>query len=335
MDCFLIDGGTTNTRVWMRRGGELRGPQRLAAGVRDTAVEGNNQKLKRELAGAFGRLAGDGPMPQVAVAAGMITSPLGLMEVPHCQAPTGARELAAGAREVDFAEFPGIRWLLLPGVRSGALEYDLQSVAGVDIIRGEETEVVGALASAVVQPPLLYIHAGSHTKAIRVDGEGRITGGVSTLAGELRDAVRRHTILSSAVAGAEQPEVSLELLEAGAEHARRDGLTRALFLVRLLEQRRAWQPEQLDSFLLGALIEMDLAAIMGRLPQETPGTFHHAWGSQEPSVTVTTLVSAPDAALSAWTALLARRGVQAIALGSAAREACFLAGIQHILSFRE
>ena len=137
------------------------------------------------------------------------------------------------------------------------------------------------------------------------------------------------------MAGADQPEVSLELLEAGAEHARRDGLTRALFLVRLLEQRRAWQPEQLDSFLLGALIEIDLAAIMGRLPQETPGTFHHAWGSQEPSVTVNTLVSAPDAALSAWTALLARRGVQAIALGSAAREACFLAGIQHILSFRE
>ncbi len=318
VDCFLIDGGTTNTRVWLRRGGSVCGPERLAVGVRDTAVEGTNRKLKQELAAAFARLAG-GAMPPLAVAAGMITSPLGLAAVPHCPAPAGAAELAAGAAEAEFAEFPGLRWLLLPGVRSGPREYDAESVAQTDIIRGEETELMGAMVQVRVRPPLLYIHVGSHTKAIRVDAEGRITGGVSTLGGELLDAVRKHTILASAVEGAPADEVALDLLASGAEHARRFGLTRTLFLVRVLEQRGQWSPTQLSGFLLGACMETDLAAI---LPQ----------GANPAGASVA--VSAPDAALPAWKALLALRGLGAVTLGTADREACFLAGIQHILSLR-
>ena len=262
MDCFLIDGGTTNTRVWLRHGEALSGPERLAVGVRDTAVEGNNSRLKRELSAGFERLAERLGMPSLAVAAGMITSPLGLREVGHCQAPAGAAELAAGAAETEFAEFPGLRWLLLPGVRSGPPEFDTASVAEVDIIRGEETELMGALASGRLRPPLLYIHVGSHTKAIGVDPEGRITGGLSTLGGELLDAVSKHTILASAVGGASATEASLDLLASGAQHARRHGLTRTLFLVRLLEQRHYWSSEQLTGFLLGACIEADLAAIV-------------------------------------------------------------------------
>lgn len=320
MDCFLIDGGTTNTRVWLRRGESLRGPERLAVGVRDTAVEGSNRRLKQELAAAFARLSGSAAMPRLAVAAGMITSPLGLMAVPHCPAPAGAAELAAGAAETEFAEFHGLRWLLLPGVRSGPRDYDGDSVVEVDIIRGEETELMGAMAQKRVRPPLVYIHVGSHTKAIRVDSEERITGGVSTLGGELLDAVRRHTILASAVEGAQAGEVALDLLASGAEHARRFGLTRALFTVRLLEQGKRYTPAQLNGFLLGAFIETDLAAIV---PQESD------------LAGANIAVSAPDAALPAWKALLALRGLGAVTLGTTDREACFLAGIQHILSYRE
>ncbi len=316
MDCFLVDGGTTNTRVWLRRGQSLHGPERLAVGVRDTAVDGSNGRLKRELAAGFARLAAGDRLPPLAVAAGMITSPLGLMEVPHCQAPAGAAELAAGAAETEFPEFGGLRWLLLPGVRSGPREYDQASVAEADIIRGEETELMGALASGRVSAPLLYIHVGSHTKAIRVDSAGRITQGVSTLGGELLDVVSNHTILASGVRGASSEAVSLQLLLEGAGHARRYGLTRALFLVRLLELRLQWSPAQLNGFLLGACIETDLAAIL-----PAAGTLDVA-------------VSAHDAALPAWRALLAEHGLAAMALGSADREACFLAGIQHILSYR-
>ncbi len=325
MDCFLIDGGTSHTRVWLRQGQSLRGPERLATGVRGTAVEGSNRKLKLELGAAFARLTAGGAPPPRAVAAGMITSPLGLREVPHCPAPAGAAELAAGAVETEFAEFPGLRWLLLPGVRSGPRDYGPESLALVDIIRGEETELMGALALERLRPPLVYIHIGSHTKAIRVDAEGRIEGGISTLGGELLDAVRTSTILASAVNPSSRESVAagpvaLELLASGAEHVRRFGLTRALFLVRLLEQRHCWTAAELDGFLLGACIETDLAAIGPLIT--TVEEMHVA-------------ISAPDAALPPWQALLAERGLDAVALGTVAREACFLAGIQHILSRRD
>ena len=317
VDCFLIDGGTTNTRVWLRRGAQVEGPERLAVGVRDTALDGVNTRLKRELAGAFDRLAAGAVRPALAVAAGMITSPLGLIEVPHRSAPAGAADLAAGAVEREFSEFPGLRWLLLPGVRSGPIDYDAASVVDVDIIRGEETELMGALHCGRLRPPLLYIHVGSHTKAIRVDSQGRISAGLSTLGGELLDAIASHTILASAVRGSVPAEAAPELLSDGARHARRHGLNRALFLVRLLEQRRSWSSAQLHGFLLGACIETDLAAIVPAAEN------------------LNIAISAPDAALPFWQALLAEHRLSAVALGSADREACFLAGLQHIFSFRE
>ena len=46
---------------------------------------------------------------------------------------------------------------------------------------------------------------------------------------------------------------------------------------------------------------------------------------------VSVAISAPDAALPPWLALLAERGLQAAAVGSARREECFLAGLQRIL----
>lgn len=314
MDCFLIDGGTTNTRVWLRRGAKIIGPERLAVGVRDTAITGNNSRLKATLAEAFRHLAGTTP-PQLAVAAGMITSPLGLTEVPHAQAPAGARELAAAAAEEHFPEFAGIRFLLIPGVRSGPRQYSVASVENVDIIRGEETEIIGAIALGRVTPPLLFIHIGSHTKAITVAGDGRITGGASTLGGEVFDAVGSHTILASAIRGAGD-KVSRKMLIKGAESTEFLGLTRALFLVRLLEQGRRWSPEELRSYLLGAVIRSDLQGI---LPDEI-----------QPVV-----LSGPDAALPAWAILLDHYAQPSVKLNSRGRETAFLAGIQQILSLRE
>ena len=323
-NAYFVDGGTTNTRVWLKAGERLFGPERLAVGVRETAVEGSTHRLKRELAAAFARLDQRAviasPGARLAVAAGMITSPLGLAEVPHCQAPARAADLAAAAIGAEFPEFPGIRWLLLPGVRSGPREYDAVTAAEVDVVRGEETELMGALALGRVQPPLVFIHAGSHAKAIRVDADGSIVGGITTLGGELLDAVRRHTILAEAVSGAGRTELSLELLRAGAEHARRSGLSRALFLVRVLHLSRRYTPEQIDGFLLGAVVETDLAAIAG--PYAGTGE-KRRW-----------VVSAPDALLPAWKLLMAERGIHPVVLGSADREACFLAGAEAIARLR-
>ena len=85
---LVIDGGTTNLRVTL-----LDEKQKLVdavkedGGVRHTAVDGNNQYLKTTLRACIDRLlarnglgAGD---VKKCVAYGMITSDMGLIEIPH------------------------------------------------------------------------------------------------------------------------------------------------------------------------------------------------------------------------------------------------------------
>ena len=89
---LIIDGGTTNLRVTLLS--DERKPLDAIArdgGVRHTAVDGNNGRLKAALAECIDQLlarngldAGD---VKRCVAYGMITSDMGLLEIPHVPAP--------------------------------------------------------------------------------------------------------------------------------------------------------------------------------------------------------------------------------------------------------
>jgi len=89
----------------------------------------------------------------------------------------------------------------IPGVRSGPGRADFENVDSIDIMRGEETEVMGALEeiSQIQESPLLYIHLGSHTKMIQLDAFRRISASASTLAGELLQSILAQTILRSSL----------------------------------------------------------------------------------------------------------------------------------------
>src|SRR5436305_5643109 len=95
-----VDMGTTNTRAWLMRGSHIVARASQCTGTRDSARVGSSSPVRQaltEIIHAVRTQAGDAREPCVpayVAAAGMISSPLGLMELAHIAAPAGVTELA-------------------------------------------------------------------------------------------------------------------------------------------------------------------------------------------------------------------------------------------------
>ncbi len=261
---LAIDSGTTHSRIWLMHNRQVLKRVRIAVGVRNTAIDRNNQALSQGISQAIREIRASSSSnqdPQLVVAAGMITSNLGLWEVKHAASPVGVEGLS---HKMEMHHLPTLEDLpiyLIPGVRSGPKEVSFQSANEVDIIRGEETEVFGYLAEHKEQGPLLYIHLGSHTKFIPVDSINRICGGLSTLGGELHSAIQNETILKDSLPSGFQYDLDETALRSGWTASRELGLNRALYLVRILHLNSNYSKHQLASFVLGTLLGEDFRCL--------------------------------------------------------------------------
>jgi 2-dehydro-3-deoxygalactonokinase len=157
-----------------------------------------------------------------------------------------------------------------------------------DVMRGEECETLGALSllarhGDVVAgdgPGAAFVWPGSHTKLVEVDSRGRITRSHTSLAGELLQAVARHTLLAASLPDALPEVLDLDAAEAGARAALAQGLGRAAFLVRIAALGKVLGAEQRASFWIGAVVADD-AITLARHP--ILGTPRHVWvGGREP-----------------------------------------------------
>jgi 2-dehydro-3-deoxygalactonokinase len=262
-----VDSGTTSTRVWLLEDGVVRASSRRRGGARDVV----RTKDRSELLGRIRGLADDAlatagstwDAVEAIIAFGMITSELGLEELPHLEAPVGYRTLASSMVERRYGDALPAPVHLVPGVRSGG-----QELAFADFMRGEETEVAGLLGLGEPEPPFLYISTGSHTKFVGVDREGRIDWSLTTLSGELLLALQRETILAELI-DLEATPADLEALEEGARYVDRAGLSRALFGARLLNRVRGVGAASCSDFLHGAVAGADLLSL--RRAAETRG----------------------------------------------------------------
>ncbi|MEG0740999.1 MAG: 2-dehydro-3-deoxygalactonokinase [Clostridia bacterium] len=246
-----IDGGTTNTRFTLTRGEAVleRFERHMGAANADASLQ--NEGLRALVARELSRLQTvyHGEIERLCIS-GMITSANGLIEVAHLTAPVGLAELKRGVRTVLLPEIAGNLPIdCIPGVRCGEADT-------VDMMRGEETEVMGVLQGL---GDALILHFGSHSKAILVK-DGRIVRSLTTLSGELLHAVTTATILRSSVTP-EPPELlAEEELRRGAAAARAHGLSRALFQARLDAVLCGKTGSQIWSYLFGALAQADVTA---------------------------------------------------------------------------
>jgi 2-dehydro-3-deoxygalactonokinase len=205
--------------------------------------------------------------------------------------------------------------LFVPGVRSGPDRCDGDTVLGADVMRGEEVLALGLAGLGHLAGGGVFLNLGSHWKAIRVDGDGRVAGSASTLSGELIFAVQSQTILASALPQGRPAALAPRWTDAGGRAFRAAGLARALYCVRLLEQRGDSTPEERLAFLVGAVMAADRAALVpegGRVA-----------------------VVGAAALAGAWARMLAAEGASAEVIGEGEIERAFRAGCRRVLEARE
>lgn len=175
---IAVDWGTTNRRAYaIGANGRLTDAMADDCGIMQVPAGG----FEAGLAEIRQRLGG-GPV----LMAGMVGSNRGWIEVPYVPCPAGATELAAAVRWVE----PEVG--IVPGI-------SIDGERRADVMRGEEVQVVGALALGGIAPDALICHPGTHAKWIVTAG-GRIDDFRTMMTGELFGLLRKHSILSAQLA---------------------------------------------------------------------------------------------------------------------------------------
>lgn len=243
---LTLDGGTTNTRLYLVENGKVTASLALPVGVGRT----EGAEYRAAVAEGVRRALSEwhlSPKDVTAfLASGMVTSERGLFEVPHLPCPAGLYELHRGLVTVSLPELP-LPVTFIPGLKKAGV-----TAEETDMMRGEETEVMGLGAEGILILP------GSHNKIIRVK-DGRIRDFVTLMTGEMIAALTGHTVLAHAVDLAAAP-VPAFLLR-GARAAEELGLAAALFKTRILATQFSATPEETLGYFLGCLLSEEVKAV--------------------------------------------------------------------------
>lgn len=244
-EVIAIDWGTSSLRAaLLAPDGAVR--ERIASP--DGIMFANGRGFEDIFRALFGDWIARHPRATV-LASGMIGSRQGWVEAPYVACPAGFQDLARG---LIFVEVEGLAKVgFVPGLR---IEHD----DGVpDVMRGEETQVFGALASLGVSEGV-FVLPGTHSKWVRVAG-GRIAGFRTFMTGEMFDVLRRHSILGrlmpeggpKATPSGGEPGEAFDL---GCDMSASGKLLHHLFSVRSRGLLGQTPPEQLADYMSGLII---------------------------------------------------------------------------------
>ncbi|GBD44003.1 putative 2-dehydro-3-deoxygalactonokinase DgoK1 [bacterium HR40] len=245
-----LDWGTSSLRAFRigANGGVLErreGPWGILA------VEGGDFESRlRQFVGDWLAAA---PLAPV-LASGMVTSRQGWVEVPYLPCPAGIGELAAALHPLRLAD--GRILHFVPGLACR------QAGDAPEVMRGEETQIAGALASGPTS--CLFVLPGTHSKWAEVEN-GRVQRFSTFMTGELYALLCRHSILGRGMAGeAFQASAFEEGVRAGhAPGKATGGLLHRLFGVRTRGLAGELAPEAAASFLSGLLIGSEIREAEG------------------------------------------------------------------------
>ena len=240
-DFIAVDWGTSNRRVFRIAGdGSLidrRDDDQGILSVRD---------FPAAIAGLRGS-AGDAPL----LLAGMVGSNRGWIEVPYAAAPAGLAAIAAATLEPQ----PGV--YLAPGVL-------FEDPARPDIMRGEELQLLGAMALGRIEDGLVC-HPGTHSKWVEVE-DGQIARFRTVMTGDIFAALKNRSILSDILAHelGDDPATDTAFID-GVDHALDNpDLGAELFSARARVVTGRMTPADAAARISGLLIGADVRTGLGR-----------------------------------------------------------------------
>jgi 2-dehydro-3-deoxygalactonokinase len=174
--------------------------------------------------------------------AGMAGSNRGWVDAPYVPCPSGVDDLV---RNLVWA---GEREAIVPG-----LSY--QDSERADVMRGEEVQLLGAIAEGSVPPDAFVCHPGTHNKWVSVEG-GAIASFRTVMTGELFNLLKKHSIIGDLL----QAEVAVDdAFKQGAHHGLEENdLPSALFAIRARWLLGRDEAEAHASYASGLLIGTDV-----------------------------------------------------------------------------
>ena len=255
MDRFIsIDWGTTNLRMYLvalpslqviKSSKDLQGIKSLHLKAKNEHREVSvflKSYLMMQLQKAFGSLPEAIPI----IISGMASSKLGLFDLPYAKLPQDLSHPKLKIKQSQLKNHPLY-------VISGLSTKD-------DILRGEETQLIGLHYLLSINTSSTVIIPGTHSKHMFC-AEGVLTQFKTYMTGELFELLTKHSILENAVSLPENDEPLWDAFIEGVSEAGQASLLHNIFTVRVKQIL-----ENLDGFsnyfyLSGLLIGAEILAL--------------------------------------------------------------------------
>lgn len=262
---LALDWGTSSLRAWsLDLNGAILSWTTSGDGLRTVRERATVERMN--LGEAFaGTLAGLrerlGATETPALACGMIGADDGWSRAGRLTLPVPAE--AGAFRPADVpGTCPAVS--IVPGLRT-----DSDATGACDVIRGEETQVLGAVARLGHPAEAILVLPGTHTKWLRV-AEGHIVDFTTVMTGELHAALLTATILGdparhAGAASTGPAQIDSEAFDAGLRHSLShpgQPLAAGLFSARTRHLAGELAPVAVASYLSGLLIADETATML-------------------------------------------------------------------------
>lgn len=226
-----VDWGTTNRRVFLIENGAVVSSDRDATGILSMPPGGFGVEIAR-LRARHGNVA--------IVLAGMVGSNRGWVDAGYVECPATVEALANNAIEPDNGVW------VIPGV-------SCNDGHRADVMRGEEVQLLGAVAARLAPGDALLCQPGTHCKWATMRG-GAITDFVTAMTGEMFALLKGHALIGSAMTSDVANDVAFRQ---GLADAADDDLLARLFGVRPASLLGVRRDADAASYVSGLLIGSD------------------------------------------------------------------------------
>ncbi|UHS55763.1 2-dehydro-3-deoxygalactonokinase [Agrobacterium vaccinii] len=249
-----VDWGTTSFRLWLiSTSGDIIGERRSAEGMTTAMRTGFSEVLASHLEA----LAAPAGLP--VIICGMAGARQGWVEAGYVDVPANLSDVLNGAVQVP-GQASDVR--ILPGLAQRAVETP-------DVMRGEETQLLGALSADYRTGQQLVCMPGTHSKWVSVS-DLKVTGFSTFMTGELFDVISKHSILSHAVSEADAFTGDLAAFRTAVmdAYANPQMATNRLFTVRSGQLLHGLSATDAKAKLSGTMIGLEIAGAHSTAPKD-------------------------------------------------------------------
>ncbi len=179
------------------------------------------------------------------IISGMASSSIGVEELPYAKTPFSSQGESIVYKEVGHPDL-GNKIYIISGVATDS-----------DVMRGEETQMIGICNSINSVEDLILILPGTHSKHIFITNQEMIDFR-TYLTGELFEVILKHSVLKNSIGKVEFDESAHQWIRAGARDGTTTKLLNHLFQIRASHVLQKSDPKANYFYLSGLLVANEL-----------------------------------------------------------------------------